>query len=229
MSSLASDHEPPWRAGLRSARANLVPGLVLQAFALALVVSYYQVPAVSAALGRLTIWRADFGVVFAMATTGLFGGLLPFLVLKFVPATRGRFTLAQGAAITAFWTYKGFEVDLWYRVLAHFVGPAHDVRTIAIKTFLDQFVYCPLIAVPPTALVYFWVETQFDRAAVADDVRAPHWYRRRTLPVLISNLGVWLPTVCIIFLLPTPLQLPLQNLVLWFFTLLVAGQTQRPR
>jgi hypothetical protein len=48
------------------------------------------------------------------------------------------------------------------------------------------------------------------------------WYRRKVLPVLISNLGVWVPTVCIIYALPTALQLPLQNLVLCFFTLLLA-------
>ena len=33
--------EAPWAAGLRGARANLVPGLILQAFALTLVLAYY--------------------------------------------------------------------------------------------------------------------------------------------------------------------------------------------
>ena len=33
--------EAPWRAGLRAARAHLIPGLVLQAVALALVLAYY--------------------------------------------------------------------------------------------------------------------------------------------------------------------------------------------
>jgi hypothetical protein len=57
---------------------------------------------------------------------------------------------------------------------------------------------------------------------VVADIRAGGWYRRRVLHVLISNLGVWVPAVCIIFALPTPLQLPLQNIVLCFFSLLLA-------
>jgi len=227
MASSSLPLESPWRAGLRSARANLAPGFVLQFGALALVVAYYRLPAAGAALGRIAGWRADLGVGFPMLTTGLFGGVLPFLYLRARAATRARYTWAQGAAIAAFWTYKGLEIDLWYRLLAWSVGPGHGAGTIALKTFLDQFVYCPLLAIPVTAVVYEWTESRFSRAALAADLRAPAWYRRRVLPLLLSNLGVWLPAVCIIYALPTPLQLPLQNIVLCFFTLLVAHQVRR--
>ena len=218
---------PPWRAGLRSARANLAPGFVLQLGALALVIAYYREPGVRAALGRVANWRAEWGVSFSMLSTGFFGGVLPMLYLRSRAATRSRYTWAQGAAVAAFWTYKGFEIDLWYRVLAWICGEGHGVATIAAKTFSDQFIYCPVIAIPMTAVVYEWVESHFSRASLAADLRAPSWYRRRCLPLLLSNLGVWLPTVCIIYALPTPLQLPLQNIVLCFFTLLVAHQVRR--
>lgn len=227
MSTPAVNGEAPWRAGLRGARANLVPGLALQAVALVLVVSYYQSGAVGGALARLTAWRSELGVIFVMVSTGLCGGLLPFLYLRSQPSTRDRFNLAQGLAVTAFWTYKGFEVDLWYRFLASWVGEGHDTRTVVIKSLLDQFVYCPLFAVPVTVLVYFWIEHRFSGAALLADLRAGGWIQRRLVPLLISNLGVWLPAVGIIYSLPTPLQVPLQNLVLCFFTLLVAHQTQR--
>ena len=220
------DGEPPWRAGWRSARANLAPGLVLQAVALGLVVSYYQSAEVHAVVGRLATWRADFGVIFAMVSTGLCGGLLPVLYLRSRPATRDRFSVTQSLAVTAFWTYRGFEVDLWYRVLAHLVGEGHDVRTIAIKTVLDQFVYCPLFVIPVVTIVYFWIETHFDGRAVVAELRAGRWYVRRVLPLLVSNLGVWVPAAAIIYSLPTPLQLQLQNLVLCFSTLLIAHQVR---
>jgi hypothetical protein len=42
---------------------------------------------------------------------------------------------------------------------------------------------------------------------------------------MVANMGVWLPAVIIIYALPTPLQLPLQNIVLCFYTLIVAYQT----
>lgn len=214
--------EPPWRAGVRGAKATAVPGLVLQTFALALVIAYYHVAAVHEAVTRLADYRQSAGVWFSMLSTGLFGGAIPFLYLKARSATRRRYSWAAGATLVAFWSYKGFEVDLLYRVMASTIGEGTDFRTIAIKTVLDQFVYCPLIAVPPTVLLLRWIESGFSGRSVAADIAAGNWYRRRVLPVLISNLAVWLPAVCIIYSLPTPLQLPLQNLVLCFFSLLLA-------
>lgn len=212
---------------MRSARANLLPGLVLQIVALALVVAYYRHAPTRALLDRVVEWREELGVTLSIFTTGIFGGLLPVLYLRMRRSARAHYTAAQGAAITAFWAYKGWEVDMFYRLLARFVGEGHDWATIAMKTFIDQFLYCPLVAVPVTVVLYEWTTAHFRGAAVWQDVRAGGWVRRRVVPVLISNLAVWLPAVCIIYTLPTALQLPLQNLVLCFFTLLVAHQTQR--
>lgn len=219
--------EPPWRSGLRSARANLLPGLVLQAAALALVLAYYRHEPARLAISEIASARERIGVAFSMISTGFFGGLLPVIYLRSRAATRSHCSMAQGAVFTAFWTYKGLEVDAFYRLLARFVGEGNDLGTIAVKTVIDQFVYCPLLAVPLTVVVYEWALSGFNAAGVMADMRASGWLRRRVLPVLISNVGVWLPTACIIYSLPTPLQLPLQNLVLCFFTLLVATQTRR--
>jgi hypothetical protein len=222
MSRDPSAAEPPWQAGLHGARANAVPGLVLQVTALGLVVAYYRHPDTRAAIDALADLHQRAGFKFSIISTGLFGGVIPLLYLKARRKTRASFTWAGGAALIAFWCYKGFEVDLWYRLLARFIGEQHDTATIAIKTVLDQFGYCPAFAVPVTVLVYDWVKRGLTLAPMVADVRAGGWYRRRVLPVLISNLGVWVPAVCIIYSLPTALQLPLQNLVLCFFTLLLA-------
>lgn len=222
MSTLPSRVEAPWRAGLRGAYANLGPGLVLQTLALALVVAYYQHDATHAVVDRLAEFHERMGLGLGVVSTGLFGGLIPFLYLRSRRATHHRFTRAGGAALTLFWAYKGAEVGVFYRLMAHTIGEAHDARTIITKMVLDQFIYCPAFAVPLTVVVYAWIEARFNAATVATDFRAGAWYRRRVLPVLISNLGVWVPAVAIIYALPTPLQLPLQNLVLCFFTLLLA-------
>ncbi len=219
--------EAPWLAGVRAARATAAPALVLQAVALTLVLAYYRHPPTHEAVNALAHLHDRFGHLFGIVSTGLFGGAIPFLYLRARRATHDRFTWAGGAALTAFWSYKGLEVGLWYRFLAATVGEATDVSTVTIKMLLDQFVYCPIIAVPATVLVYAWVESRFDAGPVLRDVKAGGWYWRRVMPVLISNLGVWIPAVCIIYALPTPLQLPLQNLVLCFFTLLLAHVTQR--
>ncbi len=222
MSTNERTDEAPWRAGLRGARATLVPGIILQLTALILVIAYYQSAPAREWVNSLARLHDQLGLIFGIVSTGLCGGLIPFLYLRSRTATRSRFSWAGGAALTAFWAYKGIEVDLWYRVLARTVGADTQVATVATKMVLDQFVYCPLFAVPVTVLLYAWIESGFRLRVVINDAAAGQWYRRKVLPVLISNLGVWVPTVCIIYALPTALQLPLQNLVLCFFTLLLA-------
>jgi len=219
--------EPPWQAGLRGARANVRPGLVLQAAALAIVLAYYYHAPTRAALEQLMAFRARTGLVFGVFSTALFGGVLPFLYLRTNPGTSVRGDWRQGAVLTAFWGYKGVEIELWYRLLAWLVGTGGGAGTIAIKTALDQFVYCPFFAVPLMAVVYQWCATGFSARAVAADFRATGWYGRTVLPTLLANLGVWLPAVAIIYALPTALQLPMQNIVLCFFTLMLAHMNRR--
>ena len=218
--------EAPWSAGLRSARANLIPGLILQLFALTLVLAYYHHAPTRALCERLASFRTEQGLIYSFFATSFFGGLLPCLYLRLSPATRARFDLKQNLLLLCFWAYKGVEVDLWYRLLVRMVGSGTDAHTVVIKMLLDQFITCPLFFVPVTVIVYAWNDTHFNTAAVISDLRTSGWYRRRVLPMLISNLGVWVPTVCIIYSLPSALQIPLFNLVLCFFTLLIAHLTR---
>jgi hypothetical protein len=219
----------PWQSGLRGARANVVPGLILQGIAVAVAVGYYWVPAVHAALSRLEVMHQTIGLWFSVASTGICGGVVPFVYLHVAQkdgAGKPRYDWWQGMGLTVFWAYKGIEVDLWYRLQAHMFGGGHGLATIATKVFMDQMVYCPVFAVPVTAAVYQLVDSGYNGRGLLDDIRRPHWYRRKVLPVLISNLGVWVPAVVVIYVLPTALQLPLQNLILCFYTLIVAHQTR---
>ncbi|HEX2100552.1 MAG TPA: hypothetical protein VHF69_07815, partial [Candidatus Synoicihabitans sp.] len=187
-------------AGLRGARANLLPGLALQALAVAVVLAYYHVPAVRDALTRLTAFRAEVGVLYAIVATAIFGGVLPSLYLRLRRATRHQYTWTQAAVLTAFWGYKGVEVDLFYQFNAWLIGEGHDVRTIALKTLVDQGVYCPFFAVPTSWFVYAWVSHRFDAGAMRERFRGGSWYAREVLPILVSNAAVWIPAVAIIYL-----------------------------
>ena len=220
-------NEAPWRSGLRGARANLVPGAALVLASLVLVIGYYREPGVHRALSRLVEIRQSSGLGFGIVSTALFGAVLPLLYIRLGWRAKSRdpgYSAAQGLCLTAFWAYKGLEVDIWYRLQAHWIGSGHEAATIAVKVFTDQFVYCPVFAVPVTTAVYQLVRAWPDRAGFLADVRAPGWYRRRVLPVLIANAGVWIPAVAVIYALPTPLQLPLQNIVLCFYTLILVHQ-----
>jgi hypothetical protein len=226
MSKNQSIAEAPWRASWRAARANVLPGLVLQAGALALVLAYYYHSFTRAWLERLANFRASQGFVFGIVSTGLVGGVIPLLYLWSRSRTRERYRATQGLGLIAFWAYKGLEIELFYRFLALVIGEVATPAVIVGKMVTDQFIYCPLFAVPVTTLVYAWIDARYEFAPVRADVRQGNWYRRRVLPLLIPNLVVWIPAVCIIYALPTALQLPLQNLVLCFFTLLLAHVTK---
>ncbi len=223
--------EAPWKIGVRGARANLVPGLALQVLAASIGVAYYFHAPTRQALDALSAFRARTGFLYSIVATALFGGALPCIYMWLQPATRTRYTFKQGAALTLLWAYKGLEVDLWYQFMASTIGREPTLGHVLSKTFLDQFVYCPIWAVPVVTLVYQYIESGFDRSAWWADVTAPRWYVRRAIPNLISNMGVWVPTVCVVYSLPSSLQIPLFNLVLCFYTLLLAhiAATQGPR
>lgn len=214
-------------AGLHAARANLVPGLFLQGIALSVVLSYYFYPPATELLGRLSAFRAETGFLFSMCSTALAGGLLPFLILRFFGSPEARMPWSMGVLVTCFWGYKGFEVDLWYRALAWIFGEGNGFWTVAAKTLCDQAIYCPIIAIPFTVFVYAWGLSGFNMRATLQDLRQPNWYARRVLTPLLSNLGIWLPACAIIYSLPTALQVPLQNMVLAFFTLILAHLTAK--
>ena len=213
--------EPVWRAGLRGARANLVPGLALQVFAVALVLAYYRWPVAEAALRETTAWRGRFGVLFPIGITTLFGGVIPFLYLRVQRATRAAHPWRDLWFFAGYWAYRGFEIDLFYRLLAHTVGTGHDVGTLAVKVCLDQFVYCSLVAVPVMVLAFGWRAEGYSWSRLRTRMRG-RFLRHEMLPLYIANCAIWIPAVTAIYALPLPLQLPLCNVVLCFYTLLVA-------
>lgn len=227
MPASATIEPAPWAAGRDSIRALLVPALLLQAAAVALVLAYYFLPAAGGLFARLARGQAEGGLLFSAASSALCGGLLPFLFLRFHPETRAAHPWSHLAFFVLFWVWKGSEIDLWYRLLAWLYGDGHDVRTIASKVVTDQFCFNPFYAAPVGNLCFAWKDAGFRWAPVAADLRAGRWYFRRVLPVLLTVWFLWIPVVCCVYALPRPLQMPLFNVVLCFWSMLFAHITAR--
>lgn len=225
MNGLSPTAAAPWAAGRHSIRALLVPGLVLQAVALGLVLAYYFVPAAGPLFAQLGRWQSAGGFAFSAATTALCGGLIPFLFLRLHPDTRDTHPWAHLVFFILYWAWKGAEVDLWYRILAAGYGQGHDAGTIVGKVLSDQFGYNPLYATPVSSLCFAWKDAGFRWAPVAADLRAGRWYYRQVLPVLLPLWFVWIPVVTCVYSLPLPLQMPLFNLALCFWSILFAHIT----
>ena len=229
MSETKHHDESPWRAGWDSARRLIWPGLILQSVALTLVLAYYFVPAAQGFFAQIALWREAGGFLFSTLVTAFCGGVLPFLYLRWNPATRATHPWSQLAFFALFWAWKGVEVDLLYRSLSWAFGREAIFPTIAAKVLVDQLVYNPFYATPVSSLLYAWKNAGFHWAPVAHDWQAGRWYQRRVITPQLAVWCVWGPAVCCIYALPPVLQIPLFNVVLCFWSLLFASITTTRR
>lgn len=225
----ASPLADAFHSGLSAARKNWIPGTGLSCIAVLLIILYTYTDPVTAFFDHIAETRQRVGLPFGMLSTALFGGALPLLLRRLL--------LKRAAAphevffSVAFWAYKGVEVGALYELQAWLWGEGNDPATLALKVFVDQAIYCPLLAVPTMVLGYLWQTNRFSlrrtRAALREE-----GYWPRALPVLITNAALWVPAVTVIYLFPTPLQLVLQNLILSIWVLLLtvlAGEREEER
>lgn len=210
-----------WRRALAAARVNLLPGLVLQAFAISLVAAYYLHAPTRSALDSLAAVKARWGFLYSAVATALFGGLIPFLYMRLNPRTRPVTPGIHAAFYLAFWAYKGMEVDLFYRFQGWLFGNQPTVATIAKKVIVDELGYTVLWAMPSAILVFFWKDSGFSWARVRALDVIGFW--KANLPTsILGAWSVWMPAVTVIYSLPPTLQIPLFNIVLCFYALLFA-------
>lgn len=221
------------RAGLASARENALPGIILWIVAAAIVAGYFLYPPVTAALERLGRIKAAGGFLYSAIATGIFGGLIPFAWRLFVNRGSPRDPDAApawqaGLFLCLFWTWKGVEIDLFYRAQALVFGSGATPGTIIPKVLVDQFVYNPLWAGWTQVLAYWWVEQRFRASALTDRAL---WgtMGSRVVTILISTWGVWIPMVSIIYAMPGNLQIPLFNIALCFWSLMLASLTKEKK
>lgn len=203
-------------------KQNLLPGLVLQFFALAIVLVYFFVPASQPVYTWFGVLKHEYGSVYAFIATAFFGGLIPFVYLwatKRIDPSRSAFALLLFYVI--FWGLKGIEVDFFYQLQGYWFGYDNTVKTIATKVAVDQFIYSAFWAAPTITIPYLWVEHRFNFRASAAALDKSFFFEK--IPtVIFSNWLVWIPAVSIVYSMPQDLQIPLFNLVLCFWVLILA-------
>jgi len=203
-------------------KQNLIPGLVLQFFALALVLVYFFVPASQPVYAWFGILKHHYGFLYAFIATAFFGGLIPFLYLLFSKRINPeRSYVVLFTFYLVFWGLKGVEVDFFYQLQGHWFGYENTIKIIVLKTFMDQFIYSALWAAPSITITYLWVECGYNFRAWLNAMNCP-FFCVKIPTVILSNWMVWIPAVSIVYSMPQDLQIPLFNLVLCFWVLLLA-------
>lgn len=206
---------------LRGMRANLIPGIALQIFAVMVVGSYYLVPASVEFFEAVGALKLKYGYAYSAVATGVFGGLIPFLYLAGVGRVRRKDLLPVGLFFALFWSALGVQVDFLYRVQADLFGTGVDAETVLKKVLFDQFVFCPLWSAPVTALCYRWMDRGFSLRRFRASIDR-QFFTLEIPSVLVSIWIVWIPGTAFVYSMPEALQIPLFNLVLCFYVLLVS-------
>lgn len=206
---------------LAGVRANLVPGLFLQAIACVVVGVYYLIPEARGAYDWIGEVKVRYGYGYSMVTTGIFGGLLPFAYLAFFGKVSRSEFWAVGLFFLGAWSWKGIEIDILYRGQAVMFGEGTEVATVVKKVLFDQFVFCPLWSAPVTALLYRWKDCGFSWRRFKRELDR-EFFLLEIPAVLVAIWVVWIPGTAFIYSMPSALQLPLFQLVLCFFVLLVS-------
>ena len=237
---LAQSFRSALKTGWQAALKNRIPGLFLWLTGMAFIVGYYGVPPVKESLERVGQFKLACGWQFSLFSTALFGGLIPSLVTLCLTRkpneqneavqqnAKGIHIPSQGeilVANTILWGLKGVEIDLFYQFQGWLFGTAADWQTVTIKTICDQFLMVPVLGMVNVVLFYHWQANGYS-IRKAWMTLGRDWYGRLVLPPLIANWFIWVPAVAMIYCLPSALQLPVQNLILCFWVLILAVFTQ---
>jgi len=218
-----SDNNPgeviaPWTSGIRAAKANIIPALVLQAVCLCLLLAYYCSPAVEQFIRPVSDWQSEYGVPAAFISRGFFGGLLPGVFLLSIPALRVKRPVLTITMNFLFWGMMGSFALGFYHLQTLAFGTGHDWATLITKMLVDQSAYTILFAVPLSATFHFWARYEFSFSQMKANF-PKQWFKHLILPTLLPNWAVWAPCMMIIYALPEPLQVHFSGLVGCFWTL----------
>jgi len=214
--------------GWEAAKANAVPGFVLQAAMLLVLIGYYSSAGFAGFLNRLAQYKSEHSLAFVVVAAVLAGAIVPELFVIFF-FQRGRFqreNLRNLAFTVPTWGIDGILVDLMYRLNVVWFGDVTTVWVVTAKILVDQLGYNPFFAAPAEVLVYEWKNEGFSWRSVRRAFTGEH-YREKIVPTLLATWAVWGPLMAIIYSLPFALQFPLFSIALTFWVLLLTYMTNR--
>ena len=209
----------PWKIGLKAARANLIPGLVLQAAAFALLAGYLWSPQVRSALETVSGVQVRYGALFSFSTYFFFCGVVPYLFCLAIPALRPKEPGKALLFVIGFWAPMGLILPHFYALQNRMYGEGRDIGTLALKLVTDQCGYTAFFASPVAAVAHLW-KAHDNRWSEIRPMLGKGWYRRLVIPNLVMNWALWYPAMTVVYSLPLTLQIHVAGLIGCFWSLM---------
>jgi hypothetical protein len=228
MVTTPNSNRTPLALGWEAAKANAVPGFILQAAMLLILIAYYVSPPFAVFLNHLAESKQRHGLAFVVVAAAMAGAVVPELfVIVFFQRGRPRKENLRNLAFTIpTWGVDGILVDLMYRLNAFWFGDVTTLGVVTAKILVDQLGYNPFFAAPAEVLVYEWKNEGFSWASIRPALAWKH-YRDKIVPTLLATWALWGPLMAIIYSLPFALQFPLFSVALTFWVLLLIYMTNR--
>lgn len=217
-----------FQIGFRAARANLLPGLLLQALMLCFLTAYFLHDGTQAFLTQVGEVRQEMGYLFAFITCIISGAFLPeVLRIAFFQSFRPRLANVRSFLTAApLWATLGVMVDFFYRCQNDWFGTGNSWQIVVTKVLVDQLLYSPFIATPITNS-YLAFRSSGLNSKTAREVFSWNFVLERMLPSQIASWCVWTPGVCVVYVMPPLLQLPTAVLITCFWVLLLTTLHER--
>lgn len=216
----AEDIREALRVGLASARANLVPMVVLWAAAVLMVLGYYHVSWVTSLLQPLHEWQDSQGWIAAFLNRFVFCGILPGVFILTMKTLTVRHPIAAILMQTLWSGICGIVSEWMYELNALWFGTGIDFWTLSVKTVVCQFVWTPFFFTPAGALVYYWIGRDFSIVRCREDWSSGFWMET-FLPNLLVNWVIWIPCSMLVHMFPTALQIQLTGFINAYFCLVL--------
>lgn len=213
-----------------AAKANLLPGLLLQCLMLVFFSLYVAHEGTRHFLEQVAKVKQEAGYGFSFFSYVLAAALLPeILRIAFFQSgrpTRRNLWLFLTAA--PFWGLMGIAVDLLYRMQGVWFGTGSGWMTVAPKVVVDQFLFSPFISAP--AIVgYFLLRDEGFRPAAWRRILCADFFLGKVFPVAVAGWCVWIPGVILVYSMPPLLQIPVAVFIQIFWVLLLTTLQESER
>lgn len=200
-------------------KQNLIPSLCLQVFALAIAVSYFYWPNSQLVFTIIGDLKRQYGVLFAIVSTAVFGGFIPVSVLCYRQQL-AKPVIRHFIFYIVLWGAMGALINWFYHFQSVIFGLESTFLVVVLKTLVDQFIFSVFITCPVLTFLYLWRDCNYRLVKTQSSLNR-EFFRRKIPLTIVTNWLIWLPAVSLIYTLPIELQIPFFNLVLCFFVLIL--------
>lgn len=221
---------PALKIAVAAARANLLPGLLLQSLMIVFFATYVMHEGTREFLGRVANLKEESGYLFAFVSYIFASALLPEIMRvaffqngKITP--RNLWNFFTGSIL---WGLIGMLVDFFYRCQAGWFGTESTWAVILPKILVDQFLFSPFLNSPLIVGAVIWRDAGFTAAALRR-ICTIDFFLNKVMPVQVAGWCVWFPGVTLVYSMPSELQIPVAVFIQCFWVLIFTTVGERLR